>query len=69
MGSAIDEQKLRRRAALAAETSIRWRGACAEARAGGSLTASLQATKAGAPIYERLGFRDFGFIEMWELRR
>jgi hypothetical protein len=21
------------------------------------------------PIYERLGFRDFGFVEMWELRR
>jgi GNAT superfamily N-acetyltransferase len=43
--------------------------ALAEARAAGALTASLQATKAGAPIYERLGFRDFGFIEMWELRR
>jgi GNAT superfamily N-acetyltransferase len=39
------------------------------ARAGGALTASLQATKAGAPIYERLGFRDFGFVEMWELRK
>lgn len=39
------------------------------ARAAGALTASLQATKAGAPIYERLGFRDFGFVEMWELRR
>jgi GNAT superfamily N-acetyltransferase len=43
--------------------------ALAEARAGGALSASLQATEAGAPIYERLGFRDFGFIEMWELRR
>ncbi len=43
--------------------------ALAAARAAGALTASLQATKAGAPIYERLGFRDFGFIEMWELRR
>jgi GNAT superfamily N-acetyltransferase len=39
------------------------------AREEGALTASLQATKAGAPIYERLGFADFGFIEMWELRR
>lgn len=43
--------------------------ALAEAHAGGALTASLQATRAGAPIYERLGFRDFGFIEMWELRQ
>jgi len=43
--------------------------ALAEARAGGAATASLQATKAGAPIYERLGFADFGFVEMWELRR
>jgi GNAT superfamily N-acetyltransferase len=43
--------------------------ALAEAREKGALTASLQATKAGAPIYERLGFADFGFIEMWELRR
>lgn len=43
--------------------------ALAEAREGGSSTASLQATKAGAPIYERLGFADHGFIEMWELRR
>lgn len=41
----------------------------AEARDEGMATASLQATKAGAPIYERLGFADFGFIEMWELRR
>ncbi len=43
--------------------------ALAGARRGGSVTASLQATKAGAPIYERLGFADFGFIEMWELRQ
>jgi GNAT superfamily N-acetyltransferase len=39
------------------------------ARERGLATASLQATRAGAPLYERLGFRDFGFIEMWELRR
>lgn len=43
--------------------------ALAGARERGALTASLQATRAGAPIYERLGFADFGFIEMWELRR
>lgn len=43
--------------------------ALAEAREHGTRTASLQATKAGAPIYERLGFRDLGHIEMWELRR
>jgi len=43
--------------------------ALSEARERGLATASLQATRAGAPLYERLGFRDFGFIEMWELRR
>lgn len=32
-------------------------------------SASLRASKAGAPLYERLGFRDLGFVEMWELRR
>jgi GNAT superfamily N-acetyltransferase len=45
------------------------RRALAEARERGLWTASLQATRAGAPLYERLGFSDFGFIEMWELRR
>lgn len=43
--------------------------ALAEARERGLSSASLQATRAGAPLYERLGFRDLGFIEMWELRR
>jgi GNAT superfamily N-acetyltransferase len=43
--------------------------ALAEARDEGMATASLQATRAGAPIYERLGFADFGYVEMWELRR
>jgi GNAT superfamily N-acetyltransferase len=43
--------------------------ALAEARDAGIASASLQASKAGAPIYERLGFRDLGFLEMWELRR
>lgn len=62
---------------VATPTEYRGRGiagwlmlkALTEAREGGALTASLQATKAGAPIYERLGFADFGFIEMWELRQ
>ncbi len=40
-----------------------------QARDAGKTTASLQATRAGAPLYERLGFRDLGFVEMWELRR
>ncbi len=35
----------------------------------GGATASLRASRAGAPLYGRLGFRDLGFIEMWELRR
>lgn len=43
--------------------------ALAEARDEGMVTASLQASKAGAPLYERIGFRDLGLIEMWELRR
>jgi GNAT superfamily N-acetyltransferase len=45
-----------------------WR-ALAEARGRGMRTASLQASRAGAPAYERLGFADLGFVEMWELRR
>ncbi len=44
------------------------RRALAEARDAGLSSATLQASKAGAPIYERLGFVDFGFVEMWELR-
>jgi len=45
-----------------------WR-ALDEAREGGLRSASLQASRAGAPLYERLGFADLGFVEMWELRR
>ena len=45
------------------------RSALAGARKQGMTTASLQASRAGASIYERLGFRDLGFLEMWELRR
>jgi GNAT superfamily N-acetyltransferase len=43
--------------------------ALADARESGSSSASLEASRAGAPLYERLGFRDLGHIEMWELRR
>jgi len=43
--------------------------ALVDAREEGFVSASLQATKAGASLYERIGFRDLGFIEMWELRR
>jgi GNAT superfamily N-acetyltransferase len=36
----------------------------AEAHERGLATGSLQASRAGAPLYERLGFRDFGFLEI-----
>ncbi len=49
-------------------TWLLWR-ALADAREEGMLSASLQASKAGAPAYERLGFADLGYVEMWELRR
>jgi len=38
------------------------------ARDRGLTTGSLQASRAGAPVYERLGFADAGFVELWELR-
>jgi GNAT superfamily N-acetyltransferase len=40
-----------------------------DARDRGQRTATLQATKLGAPIYERVGFDDFGALHMWERRR
>jgi GNAT superfamily N-acetyltransferase len=34
----------------------------------GCATSTTQATKMGEPVYERLGYRRFGTIEMWERR-
>lgn len=35
----------------------------------GMRTSTLQASAAGAPVYERLGYSDLGYIELWELRK
>lgn len=40
-----------------------------ESRERGIRAGTLQASASGSPIYERLGFSDVGFIEMWELRQ
>jgi GNAT superfamily N-acetyltransferase len=40
-----------------------------DARERGCTTTSLQATKMGQPIYERLGYRNLGALQMWERRR
>jgi GNAT superfamily N-acetyltransferase len=40
-----------------------------DARERGCATTSLQATKMGQPVYERLGYRDLGPIQMWERRK
>jgi predicted acetyltransferase len=40
-----------------------------DARRRGQRTATLQATRLGAPIYRRIGFEDFGAMHMWERRR
>ncbi len=42
--------------------------ALAQARARGCVTTSLQATTRGRPVYERMGYRPLGAMEMWERR-
>jgi ribosomal protein S18 acetylase RimI-like enzyme len=44
------------------------RAALADARARGCTTVSLQATEAGERLYEQLGFRRLGPMELWERR-
>jgi ribosomal protein S18 acetylase RimI-like enzyme len=44
------------------------RRALADGRARGCDVTTLQATKLGRPVYERLGYRSLGAIEMWERR-
>lgn len=34
----------------------------------GARTSTLVATRLGRPVYERLGYRELGALEMWELR-
>jgi GNAT superfamily N-acetyltransferase len=43
--------------------------ALVDARERGCTTSTTQATKMGEPVYERLRYRKFGTIEMWERRR
>ncbi|HEU0023649.1 MAG TPA: GNAT family N-acetyltransferase, partial [Thermoleophilaceae bacterium] len=45
------------------------RRALDDGRARGNEVSTLQATKLGRPVYERLGYTGFGTIEMWERRR
>jgi N-acetylglutamate synthase-like GNAT family acetyltransferase len=43
--------------------------ALADAVERGARTSTLVATKLGLPVYERLGYRPLGALEMWERRR
>jgi GNAT superfamily N-acetyltransferase len=43
--------------------------ALAEARQRGRRTSSLQATKLGYPVYERLGYEAICTLQMWERRK
>ena len=42
--------------------------ALADAKERGCTTSTLQATDRGRPVYERLGYRSLGEIQMWERR-
>jgi ribosomal protein S18 acetylase RimI-like enzyme len=42
--------------------------ALADAAERGIETSTLVATKLGRPVYDRLGYRDFGVLQMWERR-
>jgi GNAT superfamily N-acetyltransferase len=62
---------------VATRESVRGRGlagslmahALADARDRGRTTSTLQATDLGRPVYERLGYRSLGEIQLWEKRR
>jgi GNAT superfamily N-acetyltransferase len=45
------------------------RTALDDARERGMRTSTLQATKMGFPVYERIGYRDIGGLQMWEHRQ
>jgi ribosomal protein S18 acetylase RimI-like enzyme len=45
------------------------RHALVDARERGCETSTLIATSMGRPLYERIGFRPLGIVEMWERRR
>jgi ribosomal protein S18 acetylase RimI-like enzyme len=45
------------------------RRALAAGRARGNEVTTLQATKLGRPVYDRLGYRSLGAVEMWERRK
>ena len=45
------------------------RQALADAHQRGCRTSTLQATRLGRPIYERVGYRSIGTLEMWERRK
>jgi ribosomal protein S18 acetylase RimI-like enzyme len=49
--------------------SMLMRQALADARERGCTTTTLVATKAGHPVYARLGYRDLGRVQMWERRK